>query len=231
MKWEDSQLFRAMDTSSKNELGAIVRRKNLRKDELLFFYEDKGNFVYIINSGKIKISRQTQDGIESVIMVASKSEILGENLLFGESNYNYSAVAISEAELFAFSVPELRLIMRSSAIIADNAAQILLQRNQHLQKEIEHLKVQSAQQRIGCFLLSNSKVSSGMANFDLPFEKSIIAAKLGMKPETFSRALADLKKYGVQVDGKIVSINDVMVLSNYTCSACSEFFPCEGLGK
>ena len=230
MLWEESQLFHAVDASSRNELGAIMRRKNLAKEEMLFFYEDKGNFVYIINSGKIKLNRQTQDGKESVIMVAIQGDILGEELLFGKEQYSYSAVAVTEAELFAFSVPELRLIMKSSTVIADNAAQLLLKRNYQLQKELEHLKVQNAQQKIGCFLLDNSKTHYGTANFELPFEKNMIAAKLGMKPETFSRALADLKKQGVHTDGKVIIIEDVRRLAHYTCASCSEHFPCNDLG-
>ena len=226
MTWENSRLFYGIDSNSKNELGAIIRKKNLKKDEALFYYEDKGSAVYIVESGQIKISRETQDGVESVIYIAGNGDLIGKNLLFGDSQYSYNASALAEAEVFVISLPELRIVMKSSDAILNNAAQILIERNSRLQKEIEHIKVQSAPQRIGCFILGNCGKSGGKASFELPFEKGVIAAKLGMKPETFSRALSELKKQGVKVEGKEVVVESVEKLSAYTCSACSDSFPC-----
>lgn len=226
MTWENSRLFYDIDTNSKNEIGAIVRKKSLKKDELLFLYEDKGSAVYIIESGKIKLSKETSEGAESVIFIATKGDLIGENLLFGDKQYSYNATALADTEVCVISLPELKMVMKSSEKISNNAAAVLLERNNRLQKELEHIKVQSAPQRIGCFILGNCGKSGGRASFELPFEKGVIAAKLGMKPETFSRALNELKNQGVKVDGKEVVVESIEKLSAYTCTACSEQFPC-----
>jgi CRP-like cAMP-binding protein len=226
MTWENSRLFYGIDSNSKNELGAIIRKKSFKKDEALFYFEDKASAVYIVESGKIKISRETEEGVESVIFIAANGDLVGENLLFGEKQYSYNATALADAEVFVISVPELRMVMSGSDVILNNAAKLLLERNTRLQKELEHIKVQSAPQRIGCFILGNCGKAGGSASFELPFEKGVIAAKLGMKPETFSRALAELKNQGVKVDGKEVVVESVEKLSAYTCSACSDQFPC-----
>ena len=226
MTWENSRLFYGIDSNSKNEIGEIIRKKSVKKDEALFFYEDSAAAVYIVESGKIKLSRETGDGVESVILIATNGDLIGENLLFGETQYNYSAATLCDCEVYVISLPELKMIMKSSETILNNAAQILLQQNTRLQKELEHIKVQSAPQRIGCFILGNCGKSGGKASFELPFEKGVIAAKLGMKPETFSRALVELKNQGVKVNGKDVVVESVEKLSAYTCAACSEQFPC-----
>ena len=49
----------------------------------------------------------------------------------------------------------------------------------------------------------------GPVVLELPFEKSLLANRLGMKPESFSRALARLRAHGVTVDREIVKIDDV----------------------
>jgi CRP-like cAMP-binding protein len=226
MTWENSGLFYGIDSNSKNEIGAIMRKKSFKKDEVIFFYEDKATTVYVVESGKIKLSRETADGVESVIFIATNGEVIGENLLFGENQYSYTATALSDLEVYAISLPELRMVIKSSPQMANNANQILLQRNLRLQKELEHIKIQSAPQRIGCFILGNCGKDHGRASFELPFEKGLIAAKLGMKPETFSRALNELKNQGVKVDGKEVVVESIEKLSAYTCAACSEQFPC-----
>ena len=49
----------------------------------------------------------------------------------------------------------------------------------------------------------------------LPYEKALIAARLGMKPESFSRAMARLRGLGVYVEGEQVAISDVERLAAY----------------
>ncbi len=43
----------------------------------------------------------------------------------------------------------------------------------------------------------------------MPYEKSLIANRLGMKPESFSRALGKSSEFGVTVDRESVRIRDV----------------------
>jgi CRP-like cAMP-binding protein len=62
------------------------------------------------------------------------------------------------------------------------------------------------------FLLSLSNSVNGTATITLPLDKSLIAARLGMQPETFSRALAKLKTVGVHSAGHDVVIKDLDAL-------------------
>ncbi|MCZ7594171.1 MAG: helix-turn-helix domain-containing protein [Hyphomicrobium sp.] len=55
----------------------------------------------------------------------------------------------------------------------------------------------------------------GSAVVELPFEKSLLANRLGMKPESFSRALRRLRSYGVTVERETVKIADVARLLGY----------------
>ena len=66
----------------------------------------------------------------------------------------------------------------------------------------------------------------------LPYDKTLVASKLGMQPETFSRALSKLKKNtGIEVQGSIITIPDFKMLSDYCCSVCSSEYPCKDLSK
>jgi hypothetical protein len=49
----------------------------------------------------------------------------------------------------------------------------------------------------------------------LPYEKSLIASRLGMQPESFSRAILKLRPIGVQVEREHVAIADVSSLSAF----------------
>ena len=91
-----------------------------------------------------------------------------------------------------------------------------------LQLETEHRAMMDAPQRISCMLLrlSADMIGAGGA-FTFPYDKSLAAARLGMKPETFSRALAQLKSDGVTVKGSEIRIDSFSHLAELSCSHCS----------
>jgi CRP-like cAMP-binding protein len=78
-----------------------------------------------------------------------------------------------------------------------------------LVEQIEQIKVRSAPQRIADFMIRIAPVREGPVVLELPFEKSLLANRLGMKPESFSRALGRLRAHGVTVDREIINIADV----------------------
>jgi hypothetical protein len=70
----------------------------------------------------------------------------------------------------------------------------------------------STTERVASFLIRLSNVSSGHAVVRLPQEKGLVAGRLGMRPETFSRALSQLRQHGVTCSGLDVIIDDVSAL-------------------
>ena len=91
-----------------------------------------------------------------------------------------------------------------------------------LELENEHMILMSAPQRVGCLLL---QLSSGMISqggtFTFPYDKSLAAQRLGMTPETFSRALSKLKPVGVSVNGPEIRVESFHCLAEYSCGHCS----------
>jgi len=81
----------------------------------------------------------------------------------------------------------------------------------------------SVAQRLGCFFLrlchDHEQVSHTL---NIPVEKHILAAYLGMKPETLSRSQQQLKTLGVTVHGAQVKVQDIAKLREFVCNSCSE---------
>jgi CRP-like cAMP-binding protein len=76
-------------------------------------------------------------------------------------------------------------------------------------EQIEQFKVRSAPQRIADFIVQLAQTKEGPAVVELPFEKSLLANRLGMKPESFSRALGKLRSHGVTVEREVITVADV----------------------
>jgi CRP/FNR family transcriptional regulator, dissimilatory nitrate respiration regulator len=80
---------------------------------------------------------------------------------------------------------------------------------QHLVGQIEELKARSGVQRVAEFLVQLSAGSEGECSVALPYNKALIAGRLGMKPETLSRAFAKLRAHGVRIEAAVAHIEDV----------------------
>src|SRR5262249_59868131 len=82
----------------------------------------------------------------------------------------------------------------------------------HLVQQVEQLKARTGVQRVAEFLVSLCPVSHGSCVIALPYDKVLIAARLGLKPESLSRAFAKLKSLGVSVHASHVAIKDIAKL-------------------
>lgn len=201
------------------------------KGKTLFLQEDDAQWFYYVQSGWVKLFRETQNGNDIVLDVVSSGSLFGESALFEQNTYPFNAEIVEDTQLIAFP-----LLLLEKEISQDNALALEMlkyigQQNVLKDREIEHRTIQNAPQRIGCFLLRLIKENpGGPVMLRLPYDKTLIAARLGMQPETFSRALTNLqKKVGLQVKGSAVTVENIDQLVSFSCSACSGLFPCSDL--
>jgi CRP-like cAMP-binding protein len=83
---------------------------------------------------------------------------------------------------------------------------------QSLVMQIEALKAQTGAQRVAEFLLELAPCDLGACEVVLPYDKFLIAGRLGMKPESLSRAFVKLRDQGVTIRQNNVAIDDVTAL-------------------
>ena len=81
--------------------------------------------------------------------------------------------------------------------------------------EINELKQKNTAKRLATFLLGMTDRETGAFEINLPYDKQLLAARLAMKPESLSRALAKLKQVGVSTDGATIHLKDISVLRNF----------------
>jgi CRP-like cAMP-binding protein len=93
--------------------------------------------------------------------------------------------------------------------------------SQHLHRmvqRIEQLTAQSATQRVADFLTSLALCRKGPCTIALPYDKSVIAGRLGLKPESLSRVFAKLRSVGVDVRASHVVVNEMAKLRGLVAS-------------
>jgi CRP/FNR family transcriptional activator FtrB len=66
--------------------------------------------------------------------------------------------------------------------------------------------LRSAEERVGCYLVSLLGSSDANITVRLPIEKHLLASQLGMTRETFSRTLSGMARFGMLVRGETVQV-------------------------
>lgn len=182
---------------------------------MLFIQGETADAFYVVLDGWIKIYRMSHAGEEAVVAVFTKGQSFAEAAVFTGGLFPVSAEAVTEARLIRISSANLIATLRRSPEIS---LAMLAATSQHLHmlvQQIEQLKAHTGAQRVAEFLSSLAPVWTGSCTIDLPYDKSLIAGRLGMKPESLSRAFARLRDVGVQVRQNTAAIQDVVRLREF----------------
>ena len=202
-----------------------------KKGKVLYLEDEKAEYFYIIKYGWVKLFHTTLDGIEAVVDILTAGHLFGKNAIFENDTYPCSAQVVEDAKLLVIPISVLKEQMQKNSQVALGLLSTMSRKNQRQEREIEHLNIQSAPQRIGCFLLRLCPMGKEQnVTLHLPYDKVLMASRLGMKPETFSRALNTLRENtGIKISGARVDIDNINKLTSYTCNACSSAYPCEDI--
>lgn len=203
------------------------RQVEYNKGQDVFSMGDPADVFFFIIKGWIKLYRITREGEEAIINVFAPGETFAEAAVFGPmQSYPVNGQAVEPTVLL--EIPR-RLFIDKIKEDSNFALQILgsiSARQHYLIQQIEQISVKSAPQRIGTFLLRQSPPNGqSHLEIELPYDKSLIARRLNIQPETFSRALVKLNPYGVTMKGRHVIIEDAETLREF-CDIEDRDQPC-----
>lgn len=207
-----------------------ANEKHYRKGKVLYLQDDAAEKLFFIRKGWVKLFRETLDGEEAISDILTSGHTFGETSIFFDGHYSESAQLVEDATLVEFPARLLKEEITTNPVFAQAMLSVMMKHRRRQAMEIEHLTVQNTAQRIGCFLLRlcSDKKGLGSVTLHLPYDKLLLAARLGMQPETFSRALAKLRtETNLSIQGATVVVPDLEKLVQYCCNACSNAYPCE----
>lgn len=224
-------LFDEAETAFFGSMAAKSRVINADKGQVLFIHDDKAESFYLIKKGWIKLFRETLDGTQAVVDILTNGHLFGETSIFQGDVYPYSAEATESSQIIAMPLAVLKDEIQNNPKIALSMLSAMARYRKQQDQELEHRTLQNAPQRIGCFLLRLADQNkTGPVTIHLPYDKTLVASRLGMQPETFSRALGKLRDAtGITVKGATIEMDSLEQLSQYSCMACSSEFPCTDL--
>ena len=191
---------------------------NLRTGSVLFRQGEPATSFFIILEGWVKLYRITPAGDEAVLNILSKGQSFAEAVTFTSGRYPATGSAVARTRLILIPADHVIDCIRK---MPEVAIAMIASTSQHLHlmvSRVEQLTAQSGLQRVADFLMSLTPCVKGPCTISLPYDKSLIAGRLGLKPESLSRVFAKLRAVGVKVRANEVAVDDIATLQDLLAS-------------
>nr|WP_254446564.1 Crp/Fnr family transcriptional regulator [Ruegeria sp. HKCCD8929] len=199
---------------------AIWRR--YERGETLFLQEEKAHAIHVVIDGWVKLFRMAPTGSEAVVSVFTRGESFGEAVALRNMPYPVSAEAVTACEVMHIPSHVFVSLMKEDPEIGISILAATFTHLHSLVAQLEQLKAHTGAQRVAEFLLNLADCEDGACEVILPYDKMLIAGRLGMKPESLSRAFTRLKTAGVTVKRNHAEIADIETLRDYADSDPAE---------
>lgn len=209
-------LFRQLGPSDIALLAQGCRELRPQRGEIVFQKGDPSNGFYVVAHGQIKLAFPSNHGAEKVVEIIGPGQSFGEAVMFMEKPYPVFSQALADSLLLHISKQALFGAIEHDSSFARKMLAGLSIRLHSLIQDVEAYSSLSGAQRLVGYLLQKERAESGPLEIDLPASKQVIASRLNLTPETFSRILHHLTDAGlIQVEGRRIRIPDVEALRRY----------------
>ncbi|MBI4594973.1 MAG: cyclic nucleotide-binding domain-containing protein [Candidatus Tectomicrobia bacterium] len=124
--------------------------KTYTDGEIIFAEGDRGEVMYIIQSGKVRLTKKTPQG-EIELAVLGSGEILGEMSLFDRLTRSATAVAMGKARILSVDKKKLFSTINGDPTIAFKIIETMCRRIRKLDQDFSELmmaRVHESQRRI-----------------------------------------------------------------------------------
>lgn len=208
-------LFNELLAEELEAIASATTERSLARGDLVFRRGDPCVGFHIVVYGQVKLAFISPGGQEKVVELVGPGHSFGEALMFMEKAYIVTATALADTLLLHVPASVVFAELERDTRFARKMLAGLSRRIHGLISDVEAYSLSSGTQRVIGYLLKEEPSSDG-ARVHLAVSKNILASRLNLTPEHFSRILGDLVDQGlIAVDKRDITILDVERLRHY----------------
>lgn len=212
-------LFSEMTPEELDRIAGGTETLYVRKGEQVCRRGDPVTGFHVVVYGQVKLGFTSPQGVEKVVEIVRPGQSFGEALMFLDKPYIVFAEALSDSMLLHVAKHTVSDELARDPGFARRMLSGLSQRLHGLVRDVEAYTLRSGSERVIGYLLNaipDGSVS-GQMELELTPSKNVIASRLNMTPEHFSRILHDLETQGlIRMEGRLVRIPDLERLRGET---------------
>lgn len=183
----------------------------LKKGQILFSEGSSPLGAYLIQKGKVKISKLGSQGKEQITGICSNHEIIGYTDLFFKSRYSTSAKAIEDSTVLFISKPEFWKMLKEQQNLFEDLLQQLLQDKKLTEAKLVDFAYKPVKGRLADAVICLDKKFNGNSKKHLILiTRADLAGYVGTVKETVNRVLSDFRNEKlISTNGTKINILDI----------------------
>lgn len=208
-------LFAAVSDETLHALAARSTLQRFDRDEVLFHAGDQPEYLHVLIEGSVQLIAGTTAGREAVVELLRPIDAFLMAAALVSQPYLLSARTVEPSQILLIPLHLLLAELKTNPELTLTLLGSMARQFRHLVREIKNLRLRTAAQRLALYLLRLVESEGDNQGASLPHDKKLLADRLGMTPESFSRAIAELRQHGVDVRGEEVRITNTEELRQF----------------
>lgn len=204
-------LFENLEDETILKISGLGKMKTFTKDVVVLLEHETGNALFVIVSGKVKVSRESDDGREVILTYLNPNDFFGEMALLDGLARSATVTAIEDTELFIIERADFIDLLYNHPEVSISLLQELTKRLRAADMKIKSLSLKDAEGKVATVILQIAddvgKIRQGVVEIEkLPYQHDL-ANMAGTSRETISRTLHNFVKKGlIELDGNKLRI-------------------------
>jgi CRP/FNR family cyclic AMP-dependent transcriptional regulator len=196
--------FATLDASMLQAVAASTLRRTVGADEIVMIEGEPCAGLFVVQSGRVKITRTSLAGREQILHIAGPGEAFNDVPVFDGGPNPATVQAMADSTLLVIDRATLLALLDRYPRLAQAVVAVLAARCRQLVAMIEDLSLHSVTARLAGLLLDQA------AQADAPaLTRAQMAARLGTVREMVSRSLRELEQAGlIRLEGARIVIVD-----------------------
>ncbi|MTI49353.1 Crp/Fnr family transcriptional regulator [Sporosalibacterium faouarense] len=206
-------LFSQIKDDQLEEVKNITSERFYKKSKIIITEGNKGDSIFIIKSGKVKIFKTSLDGREIILDIKAEGSVFGEVVLFNNIDYPATVEAIEDTYVYILKNIDIENLLKDNSNIALEMIKILNKRLTQAQKKLKNIALNDTYVRAAQLILTLSdkygkKIDGGLV-IELSLTREELANLVGTSRETISRALSQFsKENAIEIKGRKIVVTD-----------------------
>jgi CRP/FNR family transcriptional regulator, cyclic AMP receptor protein len=186
-------LFADLDSTSRQQIAQVMRRRTFRPGEAIFHRDDPGQVLYVIKDGRVRIRLTSAEGQEVALAVFGPGESFGEMAILDGQPRSADAIAIDKVEVYTLQRQDFVQVIRNHPDIAIHVMKLLSERIREANQMVEDLIFLDVYGRVAKKLLELSDEygvdTDEGRRIDLRLTQQELASMVGASRESVNKVM------------------------------------------
>jgi CRP/FNR family transcriptional regulator, cyclic AMP receptor protein len=146
-------MFSQLALDDLEKIRKLCVTKQYKKDQIILVEEDAGSSMFLIQKGRVKVSRVSDDGREVILSILEDGDFFGELSLLDGKARSASVTAIENADVLQLRRGDLLNLLENYPQIAIGLLKEMAARIRRSDTQIKSLSLQDAMGRVASSLI------------------------------------------------------------------------------